>query len=120
MDGFPPALLRATGLSVGITMRRREYRIIKNIELAVDRGETVGLVGESGSGKSTIALSLLGYLGEGLNVLAGRNFFADESIFDLPSAALQRLRGGRLGLIPQNAGQALSRPCELMHNWRRP
>lgn len=108
MDGFPPALLRATGLSVGITMRRREYRIIKNIELAVDRGETVGLVGESGSGKSTIALSLLGYLGEGLNVLAGRNFFADESIFDLPSAALQRLRGGRLGLIPQNAGQALS------------
>ena len=108
MNGQAPALLRAHDLSVGINVSRGEYRIIKDIELTVERGETVGLVGESGSGKSTVALSLLGYLGEGLSVLGGRSFLGDESIFDLPPTTLQRLRGGRLGLIPQNAGQALT------------
>ncbi len=104
----PAALLRAGDLSVGIPVSRGEYRVIRDIELRVRRGESVGLVGESGSGKSTVALSLLGYLGGGLRVLAGRCFFGDESLFDLPAATLQGLRGGRLGLIPQNAGQALT------------
>ena len=102
------ALLRADDLSVGIDGSLGEYRIIKDIDFSVARGETVGLVGESGSGKSTVALSLLGYLGGGLSKLNGQSYFGDEKIYDLAPAILQRLRGGRLGLIPQNAGQALT------------
>ena len=102
------SLLDSTDLRIGIPLTDGTYNIVSGIDIAVRRGESIGLVGESGSGKSTIALSMMGYLGEGLTVLQGASRFEGASVFDLPLPRLQKLRGGRLGLIPQNAGQALS------------
>jgi peptide/nickel transport system ATP-binding protein len=42
--------------------RRREFTAAENINLAIRRGEIVGLVGESGSGKSTVARIVTGLL----------------------------------------------------------
>ena len=39
--------------------QRRKLRILKNVSLQVERGETVGIVGESGSGKTSIGRALL-------------------------------------------------------------
>ncbi len=39
--------------------RRRALRILKNVTLAIGRGETVGIVGESGSGKTSLGRTLL-------------------------------------------------------------
>ena len=101
-------LIQTKNLRVGTPLSDRNFNIVSDISLSVRRGESVGLVGESGSGKSTIALSMMGYLSTGLAVLEGSSSFAGESVFDLLLSKLQKLRGGRLGLIPQNAGQALS------------
>ncbi|MFS4583657.1 dipeptide ABC transporter ATP-binding protein [Phaeobacter sp. C3_T13_0] len=101
-------LLQTQDLRIGIPMNDASFNIVSGIDMAVQRGESIGLVGESGSGKSTIALSMMGYLDTGLHVLQGSSSFDGASVFDLPLAKLQKLRGGRLGLIPQNAGQALS------------
>ena len=46
------ALLEVAGLSV----RYRGDAIVDGVDLALARGETLGLVGESGCGKSTTAL----------------------------------------------------------------
>ncbi len=43
----------------------QEYdEVVKNIDLDLRQGETLGLIGESGSGKSTLAMALLGLLGQ--------------------------------------------------------
>jgi peptide/nickel transport system ATP-binding protein len=53
-------VLRARGLgkvyrSFGFLRPAREVRAASDVDLAVRRGETLGIVGESGSGKSTVA-----------------------------------------------------------------
>ena len=102
-------LIDIRDLSVGFTGRSGTARaVLRNIDLQVARGETVGLVGESGSGKSTLALAAMGYLKTGLRVLEGKATFAGHDMFTLAGPALQALRGGKVGLIPQNSGQSLT------------
>ena len=102
-------LLEVKNLSIGFTSRAgRTLPILRNIDLAFGRGETIGLVGESGSGKSTLALAIMGYLKTGLRVLEGESLFRGRNVFEMDEATLQDIRGGDLALIPQNAGQSLT------------
>jgi peptide/nickel transport system ATP-binding protein len=65
-DGGDEPLLRATNLSVHYPIRRALLRrtvghvkAVDGIDIAVARGETLGLVGESGCGKTTLGRALL-------------------------------------------------------------
>ena len=102
-------LIDVQNLSIGFTGRSGKLLpVLRNIDLGVRRGETVGIVGESGSGKSTLALAMMGYLKHGLRVISGRSLFDGRDLLTMPSGELQRIRGGRIALIPQNSGQSLS------------
>ena len=102
-------LVRVNNLGIGFTSRAGlVLPIVRNIDLEVGKGETVGLVGESGCGKSTLVLAMLGYLKRGLRVLEGESRFRGRNVLEMDERALQRIRGGELALIPQNAGQSLT------------
>jgi peptide/nickel transport system ATP-binding protein len=47
--------LSKTYMAGGLFATKREVRAVKQVNLSVRRGETLGVVGESGSGKSTVA-----------------------------------------------------------------
>ncbi len=103
------ALIDIRDISVGFTGRDgRTREVLRNIDLSVGPGESVGLVGESGSGKSTLALAAMGYLKRGLRLLNGSVMFDGTEMFGQPRQALERIRGGHLALIPQNSGQSLT------------
>ena len=103
------ALVEVNNLSVGFTGRGGStLPILRNIDLTLGAGETVGLVGESGCGKSTVVLAMMGYLKPGLRVLEGESLFRRRNVFDMDDRALEAIRGGDLALIPQNAGQSLT------------
>ena len=69
-------LVDVKNLSVGFTSRAGlTLPILRNIDLAFGKGETIGLVGESGCGKSTLALAIMGYLKTGLRVIEGESLF---------------------------------------------
>ena len=102
-------LIQVNNLSIGFTSRDGDtLPILRNIDLSLYRGSTIGLVGESGCGKSTLALAMMGYLKTGLSVLGGSSEFCGQNVFDLDHGALENMRGGKLALIPQNAGQSLT------------
>lgn len=61
---------------------------VEDLDVAILRGETLGLVGESGSGKSTVA-RLLPRL---IEPTRGEVLYEGRNIFDLSGGALRRLR----------------------------
>ena len=102
-------LVQVKNLSIGFTSQAGLILpILRNIDLTFGEGETVGLVGESGCGKSTLALAMMGYLKGGLRVLEGESLFRGRNVLDMGDRALEKIRGGELALIPQNAGQSLT------------
>jgi peptide/nickel transport system ATP-binding protein len=104
-----PPLLDIRKLCVGFRSRAGTVLpVLHEVDLSVCRGESLGIVGESGSGKSTLALAAMGYLRHGLQRLRGEVIYDGRDMFGLPPAELARIRGGKLGLIPQNSGQALT------------
>ena len=102
-------LILVKDLSIGYTSRAGDtLPILRNIDLSLHKGDTIGLVGESGCGKSTLALAMMGYLKTGLRVLDGESHFKGHNVFDLDHKALEDIRGGDLAMMPQNAGQSLT------------
>ncbi len=83
-------------------------RVLHQVNITIHPGEAFGLVGESGCGKSTLAYQLLGYRRENSRIEAGRILFAGNDLQQLDRASLDRLRGNRVSLVPQNPTTALS------------
>ncbi len=82
--------------------------VIDNVNLNVGKGERIGIAGESGSGKSTLLLAMMGVVKPGLSHLGGSIHFEGQPMLGRGDRELQATRGGRLALIPQNAGTALT------------
>jgi len=83
-------------------------RVLHDVNFTILRGEAFGLVGESGCGKSTIAYQLLAYRRENGRVERGQILFDGMDLNNLERRALDRLRGNRVALVPQNPTTALS------------
>jgi putative ABC transport system ATP-binding protein len=87
--------LRDLDLSLGRGAAR--VHILRNISLAVTRGEAVGLVGPSGSGKSTLLMTMAGLERPD----TGSIKIDGVSLDGLSEDALAKFRGARIGIVFQ-------------------
>ncbi|MDV6273354.1 ABC transporter ATP-binding protein [Rhodococcus erythropolis] len=81
---------------------------VSGVSFTVGRGEVVAVVGESGSGKSTTAHAILGLLAGSGHITGGRVEFEGERIDSYSDHAWQRIRGARIGLVPQDPTTSLN------------
>ncbi|CAN7145300.1 ABC transporter ATP-binding protein [Rhizobium sp. LjRoot30] len=95
-------LLTATGLEV-IYGGRRGVKVLHGVDIAIRRGETVGIVGESGSGKTTLGRALLRLV----DVSSGSIHFDGRDITHLPEAEMRPLRR-RIQMIFQDPMASLN------------
>ena len=77
--------------------------VVHGVSLQLHAGQCLALVGESGSGKSVTARSLVGLTGQGAQVQAQRLAFAGRDLLGVDEATWQRLRGGHIGFVMQDA-----------------
>ncbi|MBL8709785.1 MAG: ABC transporter ATP-binding protein, partial [Rhodospirillaceae bacterium] len=104
----PAAILAVEGLTIGDAGRNDVAPIVDDLTLSVLPGTAFGIAGESGCGKSTLLLAMMGMIKTGLRRWSGDCRFAGVDLFAGDERELERLRGGRVALIPQNAGIALT------------
>lgn len=101
-------MLEVTGLTVEFSKNGRPVRIVDGVDLAVRRGEIVGVVGESGSGKSLTMLGILNLVPSPGRVAAGSVEFLGRSLLELSPKQLAGVRGAQLALVPSDAGAVLN------------
>jgi peptide/nickel transport system ATP-binding protein len=97
------ALLDMQGLRIETAGQGGGEPILRGIDLAVGRGEVLGVIGESGAGKSTVGLAALGLTRPGCRVAGGSVSFDGISLFAAPADAVRKLRGGRIAYVAQSA-----------------
>ncbi|MGI6358289.1 MAG: ABC transporter ATP-binding protein [Bacillota bacterium] len=90
-------LLEVSGLSVSFAKRQ----VLRQVDLQLNQGETLGIVGESGSGKSVTALAIMGLLSHPGRVTDGSIRFAGAELLSMPADARRSLRGSAMAMIFQ-------------------
>ncbi len=101
-------LLTIRGLALEAGPRRSPTRLLRGIDLDLDRGEVLGLVGESGAGKSTAGLAAMGHVRDGVRVAAGSVEFDGQDLLRLPRGRLRRLHGRHLSYVAQSAAASFN------------
>jgi ABC-type glutathione transport system ATPase component len=102
-------LLRASALSVDYDAAGGAMvRALRNLDLEIAGGESVGVLGESGSGKSSLALALLRLLPGNARVVSGKVEYRGRSLAEFSAEELRQMRGGEVALISQEPALALN------------
>ena len=101
-------LLQVRGLEVDYRVAGGTLEAVRGIDLDVAAGEVVAVVGESGSGKSTLAQAVIGLLPANGAVRAGSVALDGDELTGQSEKQLRRVRGARIGLVPQDPGVSLN------------
>ncbi len=80
---------------------------VNDLSTVFRAGRICGIIGESGSGKSVMGMSILRLLPNTAKV-SGTCMFGDQELYSMPLKQLRRIRGGAIGLIPQNPNASLN------------
>ena len=101
-------VLDIRGLSLHFDTPAGPVHALRNVDIAVPRGEIIGVVGESGSGKSTVALAVLRLLAGNARVTSGAIHFDGKDLLTLSDEAMQDLRGRRIAMVFQDPMTSLN------------
>jgi len=84
-------------------------RAVNDLNLKMDKGETLGLVGETGAGKTTTALGLLRLVPDPPGkIMSGEIWLDNENILTVSEAEMRKIRGFKISMIFQDPMTSLN------------
>jgi peptide/nickel transport system ATP-binding protein len=101
-------LLSVRDLTVEFATRRGKVRAVEQVDISIDRGETLGIVGESGSGKSVTSYAVMRILDRAGRIANGSIVFGGVDLGEVSEAEMCDLRGREISMIFQNPRAALN------------
>lgn len=102
------SILELNNLHVAYRISGRWTDVVRGVSLDIQRGETVGIVGESGCGKSTVAFSVMNYLGGNGRISDGEILYQGQDLSQLSDAEVRAIRGKKIAMVYQNPLSALN------------
>ena len=101
-------LLDIKGLKTHFFTEDGTVKAVDGVDIAVKRGEILGLVGESGCGKSVTALSIMRLVGKPGRIIQGEVIFNTIDLRSLSTSEIQKIRGNRISMIFQQPQSSLN------------
>ena len=101
-------LLHIEDLKMHFRTRDGFVRAVDGVDIALAKGERLGLVGESGCGKTTLIKAVLRLLPPYCLHVGGAVHFLGQDLTRLNKNQMRRIRWQHLSLIPQSAMNALN------------
>jgi len=106
MDTEP--ILQVKELAVMYKTRKRDIQAVRDVSFEIHRGENLGIVGESGCGKSTVAYSIVNFLGPNGSINHGDILFKGEQLRNRPESELRKLLGADISMVYQEPMSSLN------------
>ncbi|HET90245.1 MAG TPA: ABC transporter ATP-binding protein [Chloroflexi bacterium] len=101
-------VLSVERLAVSYETRYGDVPAVRDVSFTVQRGEAYSIVGESGCGKSTVAFSIVSFLGRNGKIVDGHVLFQGRDLVGHSEEELRKLRGDRISMVYQDPMQALN------------
>ena len=110
-----PPLLDVTDLTVEFSTRRGIVKAVQHVNIAVAKGETLGIVGESGSGKSVTSYAVMRILDRAGRIAEGSVTFSGVDVKAASEDEMRDLRGREMSMIFQSPRLALNPIRKIGH-----
>ena len=94
--------LSVAHLSVGYAAPGGTIHALRDVSLAVAKGEVLGIMGESGCGKSTLAAAMMNLLPPAARVTSGVVRLDGTDLLTLPPDRMRALRGRAVAMVFQD------------------
>src|SRR5256712_233600 len=108
-----PDALAIRDLHVQFHTRRGIYKALNGVDLALRRGEVLGIAGESGCGKTTLGLAVISLLPRNAAIASGQVVFDNKDLVNLSreyaERAGDRFRPRKHERILRRVGKAMTR-----------
>jgi peptide/nickel transport system ATP-binding protein len=101
-------LLEIRGLRTHFATDDGIVHAVDNVDLTIDRGETLGVVGESGCGKSITALSVLKLIPMPPGRIVGRIIWRGRDLAPLLPRDMQKIRSKEIAIVFQEPMTSLN------------
>ncbi len=114
MQQVTTPILEISNLTITFKTENDTVNAVQNLNLCIQKGETMSIVGESGSGKSVTALAIMGLLRkEKKCVVEGEIWFESRQfgrvdLTTLPERQLRQIQGAEIAMIFQEPMTSLN------------
>jgi peptide/nickel transport system ATP-binding protein len=101
-------ILDVKDFNVTYVNKSKKVYAVKNVNLTMNKGDSLGIVGESGSGKSTLAMALLRLLPNKSTEISGSAYLDGKDLVQLNERELKQIRWKELAVVFQKSMNSLS------------
>jgi len=102
-------VLQIKNLCVNFKTHKKEVNAVKNVDLVIPEGKTLGIVGESGSGKSVTSLAIMGLLPEPqAKITQGEILYKGQNLLTASKKEMAKIRGHKITMIFQEPMTSLN------------